>query len=340
MGRGKPVSEDLRVRIIEEFINNVSQRAIARKFKLSSSTVHNIIKRYRESGEIIVRKGQGRKPILNARALRIFRRHCVTHRNSTITDIATWAREFFGKPLSLNTVRRCIQKCKLKLYCSQRKPYINKRQQRRRLVWARAHRNWSQARWNNILWSDESTFTVVYGNNGRRILRTKYEKDIPECYRRSVQKPASVMVWGCISGQGMGALHICNGTVNAEAYVQILEQAMVPSKRRLFGRRRCIFQQDNAKPHTARITSAWLRRHRTRVLDWPACSPDLSPIENVWRIMKRKIRQRRPRTVEQLKTYIQQEWDRIPVAVVERLVSSMPRRLQSVIKRRGDATPW
>ncbi len=56
---------------------------------------------------------------------------------------------------------------------------------------------------------------------------------------------------------------------------------------------------------------SWLRRKRVRVLDWPACSPDLSPIENVWRILKRKMRQRRPRTVAHLKTCLQEEWDKI-----------------------------
>ncbi len=45
---------------------------------------------------------------------------------------------------------------------------------------------------------------------------------------------------------------------------------------------------DNAKPHTAAITTAWLHSRRVRVLNWPACSPDLSPIENVWCIIKRK----------------------------------------------------
>ena len=188
--------------------------------------------------------------------------------------------------------------------------------------------------------SDESTFQIVFGKCGRRVLRTKEEKDHPGCYGRKVQKPASVMVWGCVSASGMGNLHICEGTINAERYIQVLEQHMLPSKQRLFHGRPCLFQQDNAKPHSARLTTAWLRSKRVRVLDWPACSPDLSPIENVWRIMKRKIRQRRPRTVEQLKLYIKQEWERIPPTKLQQLVSSVPKRLLSVVKRKGDVTQW
>ncbi len=59
---------------------------------------------------------------------------------------------------------------------------------------------------------------------------------------------------GCISAYGMGSLHVLEGTMNAERY---LEQHMLPS----IGR---VFQQDNAKPHTAAITTAWLRSRRVR----------------------------------------------------------------------------
>ncbi len=126
------------------------------------------------------------------------------------------------------------------------------------------------------------------------MLRTKEEKDHPDCYQQQVQKPGSVMVWGCVSCPWQRYLHFCDGTINAEKYIEILEHNMLPSRRHLFQGRPCIFQQDNAKPHSAHITKSWLRRKRVRVLDWPACSPDLSPIENVWRILKRKMRQRDP----------------------------------------------
>ncbi len=213
-------------------------------------------------------------------------------------------------------------------------------QKRWRFLWAKAHLKWTVAKWKTVLWSDESKFEVLFGKLGRHVIQTKEDKDNPSCYQRSVQKPASLMVWGCMSACGMGSLHIWKGTINAERYIQVLEQHMLPSRRRLFQGRPCIFQHDNARPHTASITTSWLRRRRIRVLKWPACSPDLSPIENIWRIIKRKMRQRRPKTVEQLEACIRQEWDNIPIPKLEQLVSSVPRRLQTVIKRRGDATQW
>ncbi len=87
------------------------------------------------------------------------------------------------------------------------------------------------------------------------------------------------MVWGCISECGMGSFYVLEGTMNDEKYIKVLEQHTLPS-------RQCVFHQDNAKPHTAAITTAWLRSRRDRLLNWPACSPDLSLIENIWRIIK------------------------------------------------------
>ncbi len=105
MGRGLPVCQQIREKIIEMFKNNVPKRKIGRDLDISPSTVHNIIKRFKKSGGISVRKGQGRMPKLNNRDLRSLRRHCIKNRHSSISDITTWAQDYFGKPLSSTTIR-------------------------------------------------------------------------------------------------------------------------------------------------------------------------------------------------------------------------------------------
>ncbi len=142
------------------------------------------------------------------------------------------------------------------------------------------------------------------------------------------------MVWGCISAYGMGSLHVLEGTMNAERYIKVLEQHMLPSRRRLFQGMPCVFQQDNAKPHTAAITTAWLRSRRVRVLNWPACSPDLSPIENIWRIIKWKILQRGPQNSSAAGNLYQARMRPNSTPKLQKLITSMPRRPQTIWKKR------
>ncbi len=163
---------------------------------------------------------------------------------------------------------------------------MNMVQKRRHVLWAKAQLKCTVSNCISVPWSDESKFDILVGTHGHRVLWAKEERDVPACYQRSVQKPASLMVWGCISAYGMGSLHVLEGTMNAERYLKVLEQTMLPSRRRLFQGRPCVFQQENAKPHTAAITTAWLCSTRVQVLNWPACRPYLSPIDNIWRIIK------------------------------------------------------
>ncbi len=131
-----------------------------------------------------MRKGKGRRPLLDAPGLRALRRHCITHQHDSVIDITKWAQEYFQKSLSVNTIRRAICRCQLKLYHANRKSYVNMVQKRCCILWAKDHLKRTVSKWINVLWSDESKFDILVGNHGRRVLQAKEKGDLPACHQR------------------------------------------------------------------------------------------------------------------------------------------------------------
>ncbi len=94
--------------------------------------------------------------------------------------------------------------------------------------------------------------------------------------------PQSVMIWAAMSSAGVGPLCFLKSTVNAAIYQEILEHFVLPSADKLYGDGDFIFQQDLAPAHTAKGTKSWFNDHGVTVLDWPANSPDLNPIDYLY----------------------------------------------------------
>ena len=101
-----------------------------------------------------------------------------------------------------------------------------------------------------------------------------------------------------------------------------------------------IFQQDLAPPHSAKSTQAWCENSHIHMLDWPANSPHLNPMENLWGIVKKKLHKHQPNTCEQLKDAMKTCWNEVTPHECQQLIHSMPRRIEAVIKARGDATKY
>ncbi len=194
----------------------------------------------------------------------------------------------------------------------------------------RSKKNWTVAQWSRVLFSDESKFCISFGNQDPRVWRKTGEAQNPCCLKSSVKFSQSVMVWAAVSSAGVGPLCFLKSTVNAAIYQENLEHFMLPAAAdKLYGDADLIFQQ--GLQHTAKGTKSWFNDHGVTLLDWPANSPDLNPTENLWGIVKRKMRDTRPNNADDLNVTIKVTWASITPEQCHRLIASMTCCIDAVI---------
>ena len=186
-----------------------------------------------------------------------------------------------------------------------------------------------------LVFSDESTFTISNHAGNQFVRRRPGEEFKPCCTVPTIKHPTAVMVWGCMAATGVGRLEVVEGMMNAAKYREMLERKLVRSAQDMF-EGDWVFQQDNAPCHTAKAVKSWMQSEGICVLDWPAQSPDLSPIENLWQKMARIISLNKPTTKVKLIEAIIAAWHRIVSAdELRKLVECMPKRCRLVIENKG-----
>ena len=121
-------------------------------------------------------------------------------------------------------------------------------------------------------------------------------------------------------------------------YRQILEENLLSSARALKMGRGWVFMQDNDPKHSAKATQEWFRKKHIQVLKWPSQSPDLNPIENLWRELKVRVSARLPRNLKDLERLCKEEWAKITASTCANLIKNYRTRLWSVIENKGYST--
>lgn len=145
------------------------------------------------------------------------------------------------------------------------------------------------------------------------------------------------MVWGAFEATGTLPLAFTSSKMNSAEYQQVLQEHLTP-----FWQPDYLFMQDNASIHRSASTMEYLAHHEIAVFGWPACSPDLNPIENLWGLMARDVyrNNRQYATVDELKTAILEAWGRLSLQTLNNLARSLPKRLIQVVKCKGGPTKY
>lgn len=117
---------------------------------------------------------------------------------------------------------------------------------------------------------------------------------------------------------------IITSTLSAQVYIEILDTFLLPSMEEKFGDDEVIFQDDNASCHSAKSVKAFLQERQINSMTWPANSPDLNPIENVWWKLEKRVHDKAPSCKAELSTAIRESWNQIDEEYSFSLVKSMP----------------
>ncbi|GFW90781.1 transposable element Tcb2 transposase [Trichonephila clavipes] len=195
-----------------------------------------------------------------------------------------------------------------------------------RLQWCREHHNWTEQDWACVLFSDDSRFSLSSDCRSQLIWRESGTAYRPENIQEKDRYPTcSIMVWAGIMINGRTRLHVvANGTMTGQRYIDEVLLHHVRLFRSAVGDK-FVFMDDNATCHRTLAVQDCLDSEGIQRLVWPARSPDLNPIENVWDALGRQVAGRNypPTNKNTLIRALTEEWDKFPQQLLDNVVQSM-----------------
>jgi Transposase/DDE superfamily endonuclease len=271
-------------------------------------------------------------------------RSVTSHKSATAAAVTRDLIHITQASLSPVTVRRQLKAAGLRAAVRLRKPLLSAHHRKERLDFALAHQHWTVEDWKQVIWSDETKVNHM-GSDGKHWVWKRPGQGVSGRTINPTVKfgGGSIMIWGCILWDGPGFACRIDGTMDAELYVQILEDELLQSIG-YYGKdmEDIIFQQDNDPKHTSKRAKNWFQTHNLELLSWPAQSPDLNIMENIWAILKRRLGQYEvpPNGMRELWDRVQVEWEKIGAEDCQKLIMSMPDRCKAVIKAKGGHTKY
>jgi transposase len=294
--------------------------------KIPVGTVkYNIIK-IKEQGKIEDRPRSGRPRKITANDNIVLGQWIRRNNETTSKELAQKLLDNRGLDVSRWTVQRQLKRLGYKSTLPYGTPMLTQEQKDARVQWAIKHQNDD---WSRTIFTDETCYQL-FRNTIRRWSRNPKAE-----VKRIPKNRQKIMVWGGFSIKGLVGYHSFNTIMDGNYYVQILQDHLIRSARKQFGRRWRL-QQDNDPKHKSRVAQQFLSKEAPEVIDWPSNSPDVNPVENLWSIIKRRVEKRKPTNLQELDIFLHEEWDKTDMVVLSHLVDSMQSRCLALIKSKGE----
>lgn len=326
----------------QQFRQGRSVRDVASGLGISISSAVKIRK---EDKENIPDAKMGRPLKISKETSRNLARQFNTGILRTLRDGQRMVQTVEREQVHVRTISRHLEKQGVRAYTQQKKPSLTKNQMAQRYDFAKAHLKWTVDDWKRVMFSDETTVSRI-GSYGKKFYYSNQEHKRLKPHQVKGTKQGGggkMMVWGCMTYHGVGDASWIPGRINSEAYIDIVDDYVLAS-RDWYGMDpdTFIFQQDNASVHTAHAVKNFFSEKNITVLDWPANSPDLNPIEHLWTYLKGHLsaQDQQPKSMEELWERIQDIWTKIPIEYIQNLYRSMPERMSEVVRVRGGNTKY
>ena len=316
----------------------VSQQVKSKKaFHFGSDKVSRTIKSYKLNK--VVPKSPMRGPTkLTAEVLAYIHTMLYADAHSTLELIKSSVEQRFNIAIALSTVSRGCKQLNYKYKPPKRKQKLTAKQIADRVSFAYTLITMyysNEIDLYSIVFSDESRF--ILGDDKRWVWRRHGEEN-QTAYKSFEKFSKSLMIFGAIGVDFKSNLIFVEGTIDSKKYKQnIIDSAIIETLDEEKGRGNWIFMQDGACCHTSSDTLNWLKTKCRIITKWPANSPDLNPIENLWGCMKKAVSLIKPSSLDELHDVIQQVWDNFPMSSINNLVMSFLQRLQFTINQKGQS---
>ena len=314
-----------------------SSREIAKRVGVSIGSVLNVRKEVLETIPILK---AGRPSKISERARRFLVREYDCGRITTSKQGQQLLKLVDGVDISRRAVDKILKKEGLKTYIQQKKPSLTDSQKSARLEFARSHLHWTTDDWKHVMFSDEAGFCRIepFGKKYFR-MRPESKRLKPNPSQKTKQSGGGkIFIWGCMTYNGLGDACRFPQGLDSNLYVEVLKDYIVASRDyRQLDPARFIFQHDNSSIHTASIVKNYLRKSKFAVLEWPANSPDLNPIETLWAYIRRELDKydTDPKDLDDLWERFMVAWENVPLDFIHHLYEGMPGRMQKLYRSRG-----